>query len=170
MKLLGGILIILGCLGCAFRYMDKLHTRIELLKEWRTILEAMEGEIRYGRLSFPECFIRMGGHFPTPLGQCLGEIGRVMEENPHKNFREETEKKLQGVLGNDFSQQEKKDLFCIWIFQGCRDEQMQQKLLQRCRENVEEYLSKWKGEYRGKSKVALSLGAMMGIVLVLLLI
>lgn len=170
MKVVGAFLIFGGCIGWAYQYLERLRRKCTLLEEWREILELMEGEIRYGRMTFPECFLQIGAQVPSLLGGTLWKIGKMLEEQPQKNPCKEVELQFKERLRGTFTEEEIEKLFLLPVGEGYQDERMQRRMLERKRENVEKRIVGMKEEYGGKSRVAYCLGTMSGIIMVLLLL
>lgn len=170
MKWLGILMVLGGCLGFTILSLEEMKRHMERLEEWRTALEWMEGEIRYGKISFPECFIRIGGRMQTPLGDCFERAGRRMRLEPQKNIRDLLEEELRQGLRPAYQEETSGELLSFLAPDGFWDEQMQRKALERIRESVEELLREKKGEYGGKRKVGISVGIAVGSMIILFLI
>ncbi len=159
-----------GCLGYAMQYLEERKRHIGRLKEWQLLLEDLEGEIRYGKYSLPECFLHVGERLNTPLGACFQKAGMRMHLEPHKQLRVLLEDVLKKELMPLYEEEYSGELLAFLAEDGFHDEQMQRRALMRCREHVGELLEERKEVYRKKSRVAFSLGAAVGCFIILLLI
>lgn len=70
MQMLGGGLILIGCLGLGLWYRQQMVLRLHFTRELICILEQWISEIRYNRSSLPECCRQIG----RQRKDCLGEI------------------------------------------------------------------------------------------------
>lgn len=169
MRLFGAIFVVLGSIGLALCYSNGRRKEILTLEELRDILEWIEGEIRYGRTSLPECFLQVGAQRPTALGKAFQEAGWRQLQTPRENMRDLMEDGLKQELSQVLTTVEYQRLFEFISPDGYRDEGMQRRALERSRNGMEELLKLRKEEYRGKCRVAWSLGAMGGLFIILLL-
>ena len=163
-------MVVFGCFGLAWDYAEGEHKRISFLSDWRDILDSMEEEVRYGKISLPECFLHIGMRFDTALGECIGRVGKELEGHPGKGVRKELNQEIQEEFGKLFRREELSELFQFTSMLGFQKEEMQKRALERQREMVEELLCRKKEAYREKRRIILFMGAFLGVFLVLLLI
>ena len=159
-----------GFLGLSFAYMEHYRKRIRVLEEWRVLLELLEGEIGYGRRSFPECFLWAGGQLQGELGRHLEHLGNEMIQNPGRNLRSQWDEEWKAFFCSLFTETDYEDLFSLLDLQGYQDERMQRRALERMVERTLEKKETLKAAYFGKGRVVYSLGALAGILLVLILL
>ena len=169
-RLLGALCVLGGCLGYALQYLEERKRHIGRLKEWQLLLEYLEGEIRFGKCSLPECFLHVGERLHTPLGCSFQNVGMTIHLEPDKNLRGLLEEALKKELKPLYQEEASGELLAFLPPDGFFDEQMQCRALMRCRERVEELLEEQKEAYRKKCRVAVSLGAAVGCFIILLLI
>ena len=163
-------MVVMGCVGLAWEYVEVERKRMAFLSDWRDILDFMEEEIKYGKVSLPECFLRIGVQFDTALGKCMDRVGKELEGNPRKGVRNALDQEIQREFGKLFRKEELLELFQFVNMLGFQKEEMQKRALGRQRERVEERLCRMKEAYHEKRRIILCIGAISGVFLVLLLI
>ena len=169
MRLLGGCIVLMGSLGLAMNYILTLREEWRSARELRDILELISEEIRYGRMSLPECFVQVGMQRRTTLGRCFGELGRKALDRPQESLRELLEEDLREHLRQVLPPEEYHAFFEFAAPEGYQDEQMQRRALNRSRARMEELLEIRGEQLRGKSRVACCLGITGGVFLILFL-
>lgn len=170
MKVFGALLVICGCFGNVFLYLDHLKRHISRLEEWQCAMEIMEGEIRYGRASWPECFLRVSQMMNTTLAECFGRVAAQMKQELPRDPKALLEEELKCQTGGSIQEEKNGELLSFLSAHGYQEEQMQRIALERCRKRVEEKLVEKKKRYRSQCEVALSLGAVAASFIVLLLL
>ena len=169
MNLIGGCMILLGSMGLAVSYCLEERGRIRTSRELRELLELMEGEIRYGRRTLPECLVRAGAQKGTELGRCFEDIGRRALCAPQESLSELLKEGLEGKLGTVLPSEELRVLWELSAPEGYQEEEMQQKALQRSRHLIEAGLAENEARLRERTRVACCLGLMGGLFVILLL-
>lgn len=167
---IGGGMILAGCLGLGISYRVNLMGRIRLLQQLTEVLELLESEIRYGQSTLPESCFKAGKKLDNRLGRVLQEIGRETSESGgesfprifrermeqaigERGFKRRTGRIFSGLLrGKDFRM--KRCSFGRWKAVG--------KDWKKPRERLER-------EGAEKSRIAVGLGAMSGLLLILVL-
>jgi len=86
LRLLGGSMIIIGCLGLGMWYRGQFILRLKNVRSLQGILEMLMSEIRYGKTPLPECCKRIGERQPEPFGEAFLGIYHCMQENPGESF------------------------------------------------------------------------------------
>ncbi len=169
MKWIAAAMILFGTLGMAAMHALCVKQDLAFLTELRDALELMEGEIRYGKRSLPECFYVAGKGRNTKLGQAFLEIGKRTGSSEREQLGVVMEEVLAPVFEGHLSGEE-----ALWFYEfapsgGYLEEEMQRRSLERIRLRMEEILRKRKEESRGKCRVAWSLGLSGGLFLILFL-
>lgn len=170
-KVLGGGMIFSGCLGLGLWYREQLNGRIKALRNLKYILELLSSEIRYGRAALPECCIHIGRILSGPFAVAFLETGRRMEENTGGTFEEAFREEMVPVLAQLPLKDEDREVFLRFTVQtGFADGQMQLRSIEQSMELLgmtEEKLLEENGE---KCRMAVGLGAMGGLLLILILV
>lgn len=162
-------MVFFGCALMALRYVSDLRREVRVLEQLRDILELIEGEIQYGKVSLPECFLAAGAQCGTKLGRIFEDLGKQTAHNSRENLREAMERALEGEIRDVLPAEEYRRFFEFAAPMGYADEEMQRKALERSREKLEALLKRRQEEVRGRCRVAWSLGMTGGIFVILFL-
>ena len=170
-KIIGFLMIITGCFGLGVWYSGQFKAQLKGLQEMCRILELLEGEIRFGRSTLPECCLQLTDRVAEPYKSCFREIYDTTCENQGETFgtlcKEVLDKKLKELVVDKSD----KDLFVKCFSQsGFSEGRMQLRIIEQTKEELEERLHKLNRESADKCRLALSLGAMSGLLLVILFI
>lgn len=171
LKLLGSILVLLGSAGYAFSCKQELQDRLYQTRCMETILELLESEIRYSKASLPEACKNSASRVEEPYRRGLLEVFQGMEKDRGIPFslvwKQVMEKCLQQTKVN------KKDRLLFLQFAehtGYADYQMQQKMLQQCRQTLGQSVKKQEESMENKAKVVMSMGVIGGLFLTIVLL
>lgn len=160
-----------GCLGMGLWYKQFFMGRLEALGSLQRILEMLISEIRYGRATLPECCGQIAGRMQEPYSSCFEQIYNRMAENTGvmfgQVFREEMEQCMKGL---PLAQQDKKCFLDLFVENGFEDERMQIRSIEQCREMLMNVSQRLERENAEKCRMAVGLGAMGGLLLVIILI
>lgn len=128
-------------------------------------------EIRYGKTTLPECCKSVGERQKEPFRSTLFQIYRIMRENTGECFPEvfchnmEICMKELPLTGAD------KDAFLAFVKgDSFGDGRMQLRMIERSREMLVVTADKLEKENAEKCRLAVGLGAMSGLLLVIILI
>ena len=169
-KIIGYIFILAGCSGMGIWYSMRMQQKVWHLREMIRILDMMVSEIDYGRSTLPECCEWIKERAAQPY---KGIFQKVCENSGHENglhfgtvSREIMEQELR-----KFTLGEEKEVF-IRCFSdvGYADEWLQRKNMERGKDRLQEMLDTEEEDLKKRSKLAVSLGTMSGILLVLILL
>lgn len=170
LKILGCCMIFGGCLGLGLWYRSQWNGRVRTLRSLRNILELLAGEVRYGRDTLPECCGHIARHLPPPFGQAFGEVGRAMEENTGLSFGEVFRGKLEGILAELPLKAQDREHFLEFTRQaGFVDSRMQLRAIEQGMERLCAAQERLERESEEKCRMAVGLGAMGGLLLILVL-
>lgn len=169
MKLIGAVMILLGCLGAALRYTYGLDRRIQRLEELQEILERLQEEIRYSRMTLPECFLQLEQGSGNDFERIFAKIGREALDKPEERFQDLLREGLGEALREILPPLEERQFYEFASQGGLRREEMQVRALERSRRRIGEIAEECRVGRREKGRVAWSLAAMGGLLLVVLL-
>lgn len=169
-KVLGCCMIFGGCLGMGMWYRSQMNERLRALRSLRNILELLAGEVRYGRDTLPECCSHIARYLPAPYDGAFRKIEDRMTENTGISFGEVFREEMGSVLKELPLKDGDRGCFLDFTRQaGFADSQMQLRAIEQGMERLgvtEERLEK---ENEEKSRMAVGLGAMGGLLLILVL-
>lgn len=170
LKLLGSCMILTGCFGIGWWYRAQFNGRLGTIRTLRGILELLSGEVRYGRSTLPECCSLVAGSFDEPFGSVLERIGQKMRDNIGLPFGEVFQKEFEEALDGTHLKSEDREAFLQFTRQNCHaDGQMQLRAMEQSMELLRKTEASLERENAEKCRMAVGLGAMSGILLILIL-
>ncbi len=170
LKVVGSSLILTGCFGIGWWYRVQFNGRLRTLRILREILELLSGEVRYGRSTLPECCCHVAGSFGEPFGSALAKVGQNMRDNTGLSFGETFQKEFEGALEAAPLKEEDREAFLQFTRQTCHaDGQMQLRAMEQSSELLRKMEAALERENSEKCRMAVGLGAMSGILLILIL-
>ena len=159
MQMLGGFLILLGCFGMGLWYRQQFLGRLYTIRELIRILEQWISEIRYNGSTLPECCRQTGRQRKDMLGEICTEVYREYAETEDAGFLELAEKSFRRQLR--MLPLKKEDI---------ADETMQIKSIELSRQGLEHTADMQQREITQKCRLSVGLGAMSGLLILLLLV
>ena len=168
-KIIGFVMILTGCCGLGVWYSMQFQMQLKNLKEMCRILELLLGEIRFGRCTLPECCLQLTERVPQPYQSCFQGIYEASCQNQGESFGELCREYLERDLKELVVDKADKECF-ISCFTKCgfAEGRMQLRTVEQAKEELEERLQGLSQENTSRCKLALSLGAMSGLLLVIL--
>lgn len=171
LRFLGGIMIVSGCLGMGLWYRGRFVGRLQALRLLQRIQELLISEIRYGRATLPECCRQIAGRLPNPYKQYLLHIYDKMQENTGVIFGQVFSEYMGTCLEQlPIKEEDRKNFLCVFSDQGFQDEGMQIRSIEQSKELLEHTISKLEAENSEKCRMAVGLGAMSGLLIVIVLL
>lgn len=167
----GGILILSGSMGLGLWYREQFKLRLQNLRTLRDILEMMMSEVRYSKATLPECCLKLSMRMGEPYASVFSGVHGEMLENNGEDFGQifsgHFRKCLEGLpLGR-----EEKGLFLQFAEEcGYEDAKMQIASMEQYQERLDALAGRLESELTEKSRMAMGLGIMGGLLLVILLI
>lgn len=170
-KLIGCCMIFGGSMGLGLWYRNELGGRLRALRSLRNILELLAGEVEYGKDTLPECCSHIARYLSPPFDGAFREIGGRMEENTGISFGEAFREEVGGVLKELPLKPRDREAFLDFTRQtGFADSRMQLRALEQGRKALYAEEERLQEEMEEKSKMAVGLGAMGGLLLILVLV
>lgn len=168
-RMVGFVLIFVGCMGLGLWYSMQFRLRIHNLKQMCHILSLMEGQVRFGRSTLPECCIQIAQRVEDPFKSSLQDIYRKVNQNTGSNFgqvcRQCFKEHLKKLV---VSEQEKEQFIACFANNGFEEDGMQiQNILQE-RQELEAGLKELSDNLASRCRLAISLGTMGGLLLVII--
>lgn len=128
-------------------------------------------EIRYGKATLPECCRRLAGTVEEPYRECLWDIYEKMKENTGESFAKVFRSRMTQCLETLGLEKEDREHFLHFTAENSfADGKMQLRSMEQSRELLKttiEMLEREKGE---KCRMAVGLGAMSGLLLIIVLL
>lgn len=148
-----------------------MNQRLSALRELVRILEMLMGEVRFGKATLPECCKRLSMRLSDPFGKAMEEIYLGMKKNEGTPFAELFLEKMNASMEQLPLTKEDKTNFFKFLGDGSyEDGNMQLRCMEQSKELLEETIASLSAECVEKGRVAVSLGAMSGVLLVIVLL
>ncbi|MDE6015071.1 MAG: stage III sporulation protein AB [Acetatifactor sp.] len=162
-------MIVSGCLGLGLWYREQFVGRLLALRTLESILEMLMSEIRYGKATLPESCGQLAQRLPEPYSRCLREV--QLEAGKGASFQEVFCLQMEACMRELPLKREDRELFLqSFQGQGFRDGAMQLKRLEQGLSQLAGRIGLLEQEQREKCRIAVGLGAMSGLLLLIILI
>ncbi|MCM1192478.1 MAG: stage III sporulation protein AB [Butyrivibrio sp.] len=170
LKLAGACMILTGCFGMGLWYRRQFRGRVRALRVLCDALSLLGSEIRYGRRTLPECCEQAAHRLNEPLKAAFIRTADKMRENTGESFAGIFAECTGGPLGEMPLKEEDREEFLRFVSAGTfGDGQMQLTLIEQSREQLEARAASLERENGEKCRMALGLGAMSGLLIILVL-
>ena len=170
MQMLGGGLILIGCMGLGLWYRQQMVRRLHLIRELICILEQWISEIRYNRSTLPEC-CRQIGRQRKDLGEICDSVYREYAASEDTGFLEFVQESFRRRLKPLPLKKEDIEQFLLFVGnEGYADESMQIRAMELSRQRLEQTAETQQRELIQKCRLSVGLGAMSGLLLLILLV
>lgn len=164
-------MIISGCLGLGIWYRQQFIMRLQCIYSLIGLLEMLMSEIGYERATLQECCRRVGERLEEPFRGCLLEIYERMQENYGESFREVFCDRMEKCLKNlPLTGEDTEGFLNFTGKDSFEDSRMQLRMLELGREYLQNTAGKLEKENAEKCRMAIGLGAMSGLLLVIILL
>lgn len=128
-------------------------------------------EVRYSKATLPECCGRLGERTQEPYRQALLDIYEAMKENTGEGFGQVFRRRMKECLSQIPVRKEEKELFVRFAEgSGFEDGRMQLRSMEQYNDRLQSIIECSERELAEKSRLALGLGAMSGLLLVIILL
>lgn len=171
MQMLGGGLILIGCMGLGLWYRQQMVRRLHLTRELICILEQWISEIRYNRSTLPECCRQIGRQRKDCLGAICDSVYREYAASEDAGFLEFAQESFRRRLKLLPLKKEDIEQFLLFVGkEGYADEAMQIRAMELSRQRLEQTAETQQRELIQKCRLSVGLGAMSGLLLLILLV
>ena len=134
------------------------------------ILSLLCSEIRYGRGTLPECCEHVAGRLSGSCGAAFRTIADRMGENTGESFAQVFRECTEAALKEMPLKEEDREEFLRFVsVGGFVDGQMQLGLIEQSMEQLETRAASLERENEEKCRMAVGLGAMGGLLIILVL-
>lgn len=172
LRLAGFSMIGASCCGLGIWYARELRRRLEHLHAMNRMIELLVSLLQYGKSTLPECCRQLAVQAEEPYRQAFARVYRKVTEDRGESFaqvyREIMGETLRGV-GALKEQDRQLFLQCV-LEQGCGDGETGIRLIRRQQELLRERIARLETENREKSRMAVGLGTLGGILLIIILL
>lgn len=143
--------------------------RLNSLRELQRIQELLVGEIRYGKATLPECCLHIAKRLPQPYRQSLFDIYNRMRENTGEGFASVFTQEMEGCLVKlPLTCEDRKIFLSLFSEGGFGENGMQIRTIEQSRELLQHTVDRLEQENREKCRMAVGLGAMSGLLLLII--
>lgn len=164
-------MILSGCLGIGVWYREQFRERVKLLRRMGEILDMLMSEIRYGKSTLPECCRQIGEQAGEPFGEFLIQIYEEMKKNTGAGFGQVFSKYMGKCLEPLPLTKTDRELFLRFAAKSSFAEgAMQLKWMEQSREKLGQVVNDLERETEEKGKIAVGLGAMCGLLFIIVLL
>ncbi len=164
-------MIVCGCLGLGIWYRQQFLGRLHRIRELIAILEQWSSEVRYNRSTLPECCLRIGNCREDRLGRICKEVYEEYITSEGSGFLELAEESFRKKLNTLPLKKEDIDRFLLFTGrEGYPDEAMQIRAIELAKQELERTAEMQQREISQKCRLSVGLGAMSGLLIVILLI
>jgi stage III sporulation protein AB len=134
------------------------------------ILEMLMSEIRYGKTALPECCRQVAGRLAEPYKSCMERVWRELGESS-ASFQEVFCREMESCLKELPLQKQDREMFLAPFREGgFQDGEMQLKSLNQGLRQLADSIEMQEREQREKCRMAVGLGAMSGLLLLIILV
>lgn len=135
------------------------------------ILEMLKSEIRYGKATLPECCRRISVHMKEPYQSSFMEVFYRMQDNTGEKFEVIFGETLEQCFSKLPITETDKEQFLQFVSPNSFTEQnMQLCAIEKSEDNLRHRAEELEKENTQKCRMAVGLGAMSGLLLVIVLL
>lgn len=168
-KIAGYVFVFLGCSGLGFWYSLQMKQKVFHIKEMIRILELFCSEIEYGQSPLIECCEMIADKVPIPYQDAFKRISEHPKEEGIA-FGQLCERYLRDGLKELPVGEEKEYFIRCFLDIGYADIWMQRRCMERGMEELRGCLRTEEEDLKKRSKLAVTLGTMSGLLLVLIML
>lgn len=152
-------------------YRERFTGRLSCLRDLQRIQELLVSEIRYGRATLPECCSSIALRLPEPYSSCLSAVYERMRENAGVMFGQVFREEMSPCLDKlPLAEADKKCFLSLFTECGFEEERMQIRTIEQNKELLQQTITELERENKEKCRMAVGLGALSGLLLVVVLI
>lgn len=171
LRMTGCVMVTLGCLGLGLWYRQQFLQRLHHIRVLSQILEMMMSEVSYNKATLPECCLHLSKRLESPYRQAFEEVHGKMLENTGEGFGQVFHDRMKSCLEEVPLQKEEKELFLQFSRScGFEDGKMQLRSMEQYNDRLKSLIHRLEQETAEKCRMALGLGAMSGLLLVIILL
>ncbi len=170
-RLMGFSLIGLSCSGLGLWYAWNLRQRLHHLHAMNRIIELLISLLQYGKSTLPECCCQLAEQVEEPYRQAFIQVYRELTKGRGSSFTEVYGRIMGEALGELPLKEQDRLLFlqCV-LEQGAGDGEARVRLIRRQQELLRERIARLETDSREKSRMAVGLGTLGGILIIIILL
>jgi len=168
MRILGGMIFLLGTVGLGIFQSLSYEKKIESLKQAADMMRYLMGQIQVENTSLPESICKVSVRMDGPIGNVLQNIQKRNNKNDGKPLFEIWQEEISG-LDELFSAKDLDMLVHIFDQTGFYDTKTQLQRLQMNLEIFTEEIRAMEGQRENRCRLYQSMGLMVGIFVIILL-
>ncbi len=171
LKICGALFLIFGCVGYGFSVIHQFRVSMNELKGFIYMYQLIKSAISFQKETLPDACRHAGEKIEGILGEMLKTIGEEMEENRQNTFSFMW--KVTGATYFDKSCLNKKTKEYILQFPdyiGFSDEKMQILVIDEYITTLSGQLSEMENKFFERKRVIMSVSAILGMILTILLL
>ena len=170
-KIIGCMLVIIGCGAIGFFEAEKMKKRLLEMQYIKRYVLFMKGEIRYGNKTLPETFLQLEKRANGVWKDFFGRTGKKLWNTSNGTLSYVWEEEVENSLSSSLLREaEKKEWKELGENLGYLDQEMQINLLEIYEQHLGESIEKEKEKMSTQTKLYQVLGVMSGIFLVIILV
>lgn len=128
-------------------------------------------EIRYGKATLPECCLHLSKRLGQPYGEALMDVHEEMDKDAGASFQEIFCRRMGNCMKELPLREEDREIFLQpFCGQGFQDGDMQLKSLEQVLARLSDSLEGQERERHEKCRMAVGLGAMSGLLILIVLL
>lgn len=170
-RLAGFSMIGISCSGLGIWYAWNLQQRMRHLCAMNHIIERFISLLQYGKSTLPECCCQLAGQTEEPYAQAFGRVYQELTAGRGSSFAKVFETIMGEALRSLPLKEQDRQLFmqCI-LEQGGGDGAAGVRLIRHRQEQLVERIARLEAESREKSRMAIGLGTLGGLLLIIILL
>lgn len=170
-RMLGFSMIGLSCCGLGIWYARELRLRLQQLHIMNRIIELFISLLQYGKNTLPQCCCQLADQVEEPYRQAFEKVYQELSDHRSNSFAEVYERIMGETLLKLPLKEQDRQLFmqCV-LDQGSGDAETRVRLIRRQQELLKERIAGLEAEYREKSRMAVGLGTLGGLLIIIILL
>lgn len=170
-RIVGICCILLGCLGYGISRIGEERSRVVHLREMIRIIRRMQDEIRYGKHTLPEICLIMAEYCDVSYQPYFKQIYEQMSRESGIPLERIWEQQMNQCLRDAYLSDEEKDILRKLPKNiGMQEEKLQAESIGRSVELLVRNCRKAEDAYENKARMILSVSALTGVFLTILLL
>lgn len=169
-KCLGGVLILLGCLGVGVWFRMQYVHKLVVLKECCKGLALLQGEIQYGRIPLPEACQLVAARTKGSCHMLFQKVGKQLEQGEYSTEQIWRETMLQVMDKQEMKQQDREEMLRLGNTLGYLDLTLQYNTLELCIKRLEESRDCYEREKKNRMRLYPMMGTFAGLLICLVLV